>query len=100
MRAAPLGPRRCKPFWLLHREVLHRLATRRNPSRGVSNDARGQRQTIRGSRNVGRGREAMMRALKALALALGLVAFSGCFHIKYTTKQTPAPVPNFDQWHH
>lgn len=41
-----------------------------------------------------------MRALKACALALGLVAFPGCFHIKYTTKQPPALVPNFDQWHH
>ena len=41
-----------------------------------------------------------MRALKALALALGLAALSGCFHIKYTRNQPPAPVPNFDQWHH
>jgi len=41
----------------------------------------------------------MMRALKTVALTLIFCA-PGCYRIKYTTRQPPAPAPNYDEWHH
>lgn len=29
-----------------------------------------------------------------------LVIATGCFHIKYTTRQTPSPAVAYDEWHH
>ena len=41
----------------------------------------------------------MMRSLTAVALILMFCA-AGCYRIKYTTRQPPAPAPNYDEWHH
>jgi len=41
----------------------------------------------------------MMRTLKVALLVFGSLV-AGCYRIKYTTNQTPAAAPNYDQWHH
>lgn len=42
----------------------------------------------------------MTRALKIALLVSGSLAVASCYRIKYTTNQTPAAAPNYDQWHH
>ncbi len=41
-----------------------------------------------------------MRAYKLYVALIATFAIAGCYHIRYTTNQPPAPAPNLDEWHH
>ena len=41
-----------------------------------------------------------MRARLGFVAALALLCATGCYRIKYTRNQPPAPAPAYDEWHH